>query len=194
MNKIEEYKKEKDGLDILRDVPRYATQSWEAITEGDRERLKWAGVFFRRQTPGHFMMRVRIPNGILSAMQVRTLAEISQEFGKGFADVTTRQQIQLRWFTINEVPEIWRRLAAVGLVSLQTGMDNIRGVVGCPAAGLTPNELFDASGVVREFTQMFLGDKAYTNLPRKFNVTITACKEACTHAESQVVALTPAVR
>jgi ferredoxin-nitrite reductase len=194
MNKIEEYKKEKDGLDILDVIPRYAADGWESITDGDKERLKWAGVFFRRQTPGHFMMRLRIPNGFLSATQLRTIGEISGEFGKGFADLTTRQQIQLRWFTINDVPEIWHRLRAVELLSLQTGMDNIRGVIGCPVAGLTPNELFDASAVVREFTQMFVGNKSYTNLPRKFNVTITACKEACTHAESQDIALTPATQ
>ncbi len=194
MNKIEEYKNEKDGLDILHDVPRYATEGWEAITDGDKERLKWAGVFFRRQTPGHFMMRVRIPNGITTATQLRALGEISEEFGKGFADITTRQQIQLRWFTINDVPEIWRRMESVGLVSLQTGMDNIRGVVGCPVAGLTPNELFDASPVVKEFTRMFVGNKEFTNLPRKFNVTITACKEGCTHAEAQDIALTPATK
>ena len=154
MNKIEEYKKEKDGLDVLSDIPRYAADGWETITDGDKERLKWAGVFFRRQTPGHFMMRLRIPNGIMSAMQLRTIGEISGEYGKGFADITTRQQIQLRWFTINDVPQIWERLQAVDLISLQTGMDNIRGVVGCPVAGLTPNELFDASRVVREFTQI----------------------------------------
>ena len=194
MNKIEEYKQEKDGLDILPEVPRYAAEGWEAITDGDKERLKWAGVFFRKQTPGNFMMRVRIPNGITSATQFRTLAEISEEFGKGFCDITTRQQIQLRWFKIENVPEIWHRLDMVGLVSLQTGMDNIRNVVGCPVAGLTPNELFDASPVVRQFTQMFVGNKAYTNLPRKFNVTITACKETCTHAEGQDIALTPATK
>ncbi len=194
MNKIEEYKKEKDGLDILHDLPRYAAEGWQAITDGDKERLKWAGVFFRRQTPGHFMMRLRIPNGIMTAMQLRTLGEISAEFGKGFADITTRQQIQLRWFTINDVPRIWDQLSAVNLISLQTGMDNIRGVVGCPVAGLTPNELFDASPVVREFTNLFVGNKAFTNLPRKFNVTITACKEVCTHAESQDLALTPALK
>ena len=194
MNKIEEYKTEKDGLDVLQDVPRYAAEGWEAIPEGDKERLKWAGVFFRRQTPGYFMMRVRIPNGIATATQLRVLAETSGEFGKGFADITTRQQIQLRWFTINNVPEIWQRLNGVGLITLQTGMDNIRNVVGCPVAGLTPNELFDASPVVHEFTQMFVGKKAYTNLPRKFNVTITVCKEACTHAEGQDIALMPATK
>jgi len=194
MNKIEEYKSEKDGLDVIADVPRFAAEGWESISDGDKERLKWAGVFFRRQTPGHFMMRIRIPNGIATATQLRAIGEITAEFGKGFADITTRQQIQLRWFTIENVPEIWERLWMAGLVSLQTGMDNIRNVVGCPVAGLTPNELFDASPVVQEFTRMFVGNKAYTNLPRKFNVTITACKEACTHAEAQDIALTPATK
>jgi len=194
MNKIEEFKSEKDGLDVLNDIPRYAAEGWQAITEGDKERLKWAGIFFRRQTPGHFMMRLRIPNGMLTAEQMRAVAIISQEFGKGFADLTTRQQLQLRWFTINDVPAIWNRLHAVNLISLQTGLDNIRGVIGCPVAGFTPNELFDASPVVHEFTQMFVGNKEFTNLPRKFNVTITACKEACTHAEAQDVAMTPALK
>ena len=194
MNKIEEYKKEKDGLDVLQDIPRYAAEGWQAISDGDKERLKWTGVFFRRQTPGNFMMRVRAANGMITATQLRTLADISREFGKGFADITTRQQIQLRWFTIHDVPEIWERLKSVGLLTLQTGMDNIRGVIGCPAAGLTPNELFDASPVVKEFTELFVGNREYTNLPRKFNVTITACKEACTHAEAQDIALTPATQ
>src|SRR5690349_10265650 len=125
MNKIEQYKNEKDGLDILQDVPRYAAEGWEAISEGDKERLKWAGVFFRRQTPGHFMMRIRIPNGIATATQLRTMGEISAKFGRGFTDITTRQQIQLRWFRIENVPEIWQQLWMAGLVSLQTGMDNI---------------------------------------------------------------------
>jgi ferredoxin-nitrite reductase len=194
MNKIEEYKKEKAGLDILDDIPRYAADGWEKITDGDKERLKWAGIFFRRQTPGRFMMRLRFANGLMNAPQLRTIGEISRDFGKGFADITTRQQMQLREFAINDVPEIWRRLRAVDLISLQTGMDNIRGVIGCPVAGLTPNELFDASRVARQFTELFIGNRAFTDLPRKFNVTITGCKEACTHAEAQDLALTPALK
>ncbi len=194
MNKIEEYKKEKAGLDILDDIPRYADAGWETITDGDKERLKWAGIFFRRQTPGRFMMRLRFANGLMTAPQLRAIGTISRDFGKGFADITTRQQMQLREFRINDVPEIWRRLHAVDLISMQTGMDNIRGVIGCPAAGLTPNELFDASIVAQQFTELFIGNRAFTDLPRKFNVTITGCKEACTHAEAQDLALTPALK
>ena len=194
MNKIEVIKSAKDGLDILDDIPAFSRDGWETIPAADRDRLKWAGVFFRRQTPGRFMMRVRISNGISTADQFRTLAAISADYGMGFADLTTRQQIQLRDFAIEQVPDIWDRLASVGLISLQTGMDNIRTVVGCPVAGLTPNELLDAAPIAEQFTNMFIGNREYTNLPRKFNVTITGCRENCTHADTQDVALTPAIK
>ena len=189
MNKIEAYKEEENGLDVKEDLTRYAVEGWETITDGDKERLKWLGVFFRRQTPGNFMMRLRIPNGVSNSAQFRSIASVSSDFGKDFADITTRQQIQLRWFQIDQVQEIWERLEAVGIVSLQTGMDNIRGIVGCPVAGLTPNELFDASPVAREYNDIFVGDRAYTNLPPKFNVTITGCLDSRTHAVTQDIAV-----
>ena len=194
MNKVEVLKAEKDGLDILNDITAFSKDGWESIPADDRDRLKWAGIFFRRQTPGRFMMRIRISNGISNSGQFRAIAGISDDYGKGFADLTTRQQIQLREFSIEQVPDIWQRLDAVGLISLQTGMDNIRTVVGCPAAGLTPHELMDASPIARQFTDMFVGNREYTNLPRKFNVTITGCLENCTHVATQDIAMTPAVK
>ena len=194
MNRIEDYKREKDGLAALADLPRYAREGWETIDDGDKERLKWLGVFFRRQTPGSFMMRLRFTHGVSNSAQFRVIADLSRDFGKDFVDLTTRQQLQLRWFGIDQVAEIWRRLAAVDLVSLQTGMDNIRGVVGCPVAGLTPNELFDAGPAARAYTAAFLGNREYTNLPRKFNVVITACLDQCCHSLTQDIALTPAVQ
>jgi ferredoxin-nitrite reductase len=194
MNKFEHIKAEKDGLDIVKEIPVFSQQGWEIITEGDLERLKWAGVFFRKHTPGFFMMRVRITNGITDATQLRILAAIAAEFGRGRVDITTRQQIQLRWLRIEDIPTVLTRLTEVGLTSLQTGMDNIRNIVGCPVAGLTPTELFDASPVARQFTAMFVGDKAFSNLPRKFNVTITGCRDNCVHAETQDLALVPATQ
>jgi ferredoxin-nitrite reductase len=194
MNKIEELKGQKDGLDVGADIPRYARLGVEAIEEGDVDRLKWWGVFLRKQTPGYFMMRLRIPNGVANTAQLRTIAAIANRVGRGLADITTRQQVQLRWIRIGDVPDILDRLLDVGLVTLQTGMDNIRNIVGCPAFGLTPNELLDASPAIRAFTAMFVGSKTYTNLPRKFNVGITGCRENCTHAETQDVALVPAVK
>jgi ferredoxin-nitrite reductase len=194
LNKIERYKREKDGLDVEGDIQRFIRDGWEAIGESDRERLKWLGVFFRRQTPGKFMMRIRMPNGFTNAEQINVIADLSRECGTGFVDLTTRQQVQLRGFAVGDLPHIWERLSAVDLVSLQTGMDNIRNVVGCPVAGLTDEELFDASRVVREFNDAFLRNKAFTNLPRKFNVAITGCTENCTHGETQDLSLTPAIK
>src|SRR5262249_58459710 len=130
--------------------------------------------------------------GRVTVPQLRTIADLSDEFGKGFCDLTTRQQIQMRWFRIEDVPEMWRRLNAVGLHSKQTGMDNVRGVCGCPLSGLTPHELLDASTVVRELEEILVGNSEFTNLPRKFNVTITGCLENCTHAETQDIGLVPA--
>ncbi|MDR7417074.1 MAG: ferredoxin--nitrite reductase [Armatimonadota bacterium] len=196
-NAIERLKAEKDGLEVGPDIPRFAALGWERIPKDDVERLKWYGIFLRRQSegePGYFMMRIRIPNGMATAAQVQELGTISQKLGRGIADITTRQQVQLRWIRIEDVPEILERLRRVGLTTLQTGMDNVRNVVGCPLAGVVRTELFDASPVVRAFTERVVGNRAYTNLPRKFNVTITGCVENCTHAETQDLALVPAVR
>ncbi len=194
-NKIEAVKLAKDGLDSKDDIERYAaTGNWEEMTEDDKHRFKWHGLFFRKQTPGHFMLRLRSTSGFHTAEQFRVIAELSDVCGKGFCDLTTRQQVQMRWFTINDVPAIWQRLEEVGLCSQQTGMDNIRGIVGYPVAGLTPHELLDASTVGREFTRRILGNKAYTNLPRKFNTTITGCLENCCHTETQDLALIPSYR
>src|SRR5439155_8394088 len=115
LNKIEQIKSEKDGLDVGADIPRFAALGVAAIPEGDLERLKWWGVFVRKHTPGHFMMRIRIPNGLSRAGQLRTLGALANEYGRGLADITTRQQLQLRWLTIAEVPTVLERLQAVGL-------------------------------------------------------------------------------
>jgi len=195
LNKFEQVKREKDGLDVLPDIKRYAEcGDAAAITEDDAQRMKWYGLFVRKQTPGHMMMRLRSVCGRMTAQQWRVIAGLSDIFGKGFCDLTTRQQVQMRWFSIGDVPEIWRQLHEVGLTSQQTGMDNVRGVCGCPAAGLTPNELFDATPVARQFTDMLVGNREFTNLPRKFNVTITGCLENCCHPETQDIGLVPAVK
>ncbi|MHB1424038.1 MAG: FAD-dependent oxidoreductase [Gemmataceae bacterium] len=194
-NKIEIIKEEKDGLDSLPDVLRLApANNWQEMTEADKQRAKWHGLFHRTQTPGNFMMRLRFNAGRGTARQLRVLADLSDQYGKGFVDLTTRQQIQLRWFTLADVPDILLRLEEVGLHGKQTGMDNVRGVCGCPVSGLTPHELFDAAPVLRQFNDMLIGNKEFTNLPRKFNVTITGCMENCVHPETQDLGLAPAYR
>jgi ferredoxin-nitrite reductase len=194
MNKFEAIKATKDGLDMLPDIERYARIGWEAITDDDKVRMKWYGLFFRKHTPGFFMLRIRIPNGIATADQMRTLGELANEFGRGELDLTTRQQVQLRWFRIEHVPAIFARLEAVGLEVRQTGMDNIRNVMGCPLAGITTHELFDASPAARAYTARFVGNKEFSNLPRKFNVAITGCVDNCVLLETQDIGLSPAIR
>jgi ferredoxin-nitrite reductase len=192
VNRIEALKAERDGLDVSEDLVRFAREGWRTIADDDKERLKWVGVFQRKPTPGHFMMRVRMPNGILTSAQARLLGEITKQSGRNVADITTRQQVQLRWVTIEQVPEVMTRLEAAGLSTLQTGMDNIRGVVGCAATGLTPRELVDTAPIADAFQRIFLGNRAFTNLPRKFNVTITGCPDNCTGPETQDIGMTPA--
>jgi ferredoxin-nitrite reductase len=196
-NAVEGYKAsmDGDGLRILRRLPQIIQRGAELLTPAEKELLKWVGVFYRRPTPGKFMMRIRMPNGFVSSGQLRTLAELSRRVGNSVLDITTRQQIELRGFTLDSIPVIWEKLAGVDLGSLQTGMDNVRNINGCALAGLTPHELFDASPVVQELDQIIVGSRGnpqFTNLPRKFNITVTGCMDNCTHSESQDIALIPA--
>src|SRR5262249_43946753 len=111
LNPVEKLKQEKDGLDALDDIEAFAESgNWQELTEDDKQRFKWHGLFFRKQTPGHFMLRLRMTSGFSNAKQFRVIADLCDEYGKGFCDMTTRQQIQLRWFGISDVPEMWKRL------------------------------------------------------------------------------------
>jgi len=196
-NSVEGYKASMggDGLRILEHLPEMIGRGADSLTPAEKELLKWIGVFYRRPTPGKFMMRIRMPNGFARAEQLRAIAELSRRLGNGIVDITTRQQIELRGFTLDSVPEIWERLRGVELRSLQTGIDNVRNINGCPLAGLNPHELLDASPVVQDLDRIIVGrdgNPEFTNLPRKFNITVTGCLDNCTHAESQDIALVPA--
>jgi len=196
-NTVEGYKASMsgDGLRILEHVPEIIARGAAALTPAEKDLLKWIGVFFRKPTPGKFMMRIRMPNGFVGSEQLRTIAELSRRLGNSVLDITTRQQIELRGFTLDTVPEIFEKLRGVDLRTLQTGIDNVRNINGCALAGLTPHELFDASPVVHELDRIIVGSKGnpeFTNLPRKFNITVTGCTDNCTHGESQDIALVPA--
>ena len=195
-NPIERYNAEKDGLDILQDIEDFAAEhrGWGTIASGDQERLKWIGTFFRKPTPCRSMMRVQVTNGQVTSGQLRTLAEIASNRGNGVLDLITRQQTPPKGIRINDVPQIVHALQGIDLSSFQTGMDNIRGVNCSPLAGLTSGELFDASPVGVEYTDLLLRNKEFTNLPRKFNVTLNGGLDNCTHTETQDIGMTPAVR
>jgi len=196
-NAVERYKASLggDGLRILELLPQIIPRGTESLTPAEKELLKCLGVFYRRPTPGKFMMRIRMPNGFARAEQLRAIAELSRRLGNGAVDITTRQQIELRGFSLDSVLEIWEKLRGVELRSLQTGLDNVRNINGCPLAGANPHELLDASPVVQDLDRIIVGEQGnreFTNLPRKFNITVTGCPDNCTHAESQDIALVPA--
>ena len=194
---VETYKAEVggDGLRIREWLPELIARGHESLTQAEKDLLKWVGVFFRKPTPGQFMMRIRMPNGFATSEQLFSIAELSRRLGNSVLDITTRQQVELRGFTLASVPEIWEKLRGVNLHSLQTGMDNVRNLNGCALAGLTLNELFDASSALFALDRILVGSDGnpeFTNLPRKFNITITGCLDNCTHNESQDIALVPA--
>lgn len=178
LNKFEKLKAEKDGLAVKAELEQFAKLGWEAMDETDRDhRLKWVGLFFRPVTPGKFMLRMRLPNGIITSGQMRVLAEVVQRYGAdGNGDVTTRQNIQLRGVRIEDVPDIFQRFEQAGLTSVQSGMDNVRNITGSPVAGIDADELIDTRGLCRKVQDMITnngeGNPSFTNLPRKFNIAI----------------------
>jgi ferredoxin-nitrite reductase len=197
-NKIESLKAEKDGLTLLHEIDRLASLGWEQIDEDDlNHRLKWLGVFFRKSTPGKFMIRMRIPNGVLTSAQMRLFGTIMENCGAdGVADITTRQNIQMRGIRLEDIPQIFKRFGEVGLTSLQSGMDNVRNITGSPVAGIDADELYDTRALAQEL-QDFLtnkgqGNPEFSNLPRKFNIAIAGCRDNSTHAEINDIAFVPA--
>ena len=198
LNKFEKFKAEKDGLKVKSQLEQFASVGWEAMDETDREhRLKWLGVFFRPVTPGKFMMRLRLPNGIINSTQIRVLGEVLQRYGDdGSADITTRQNLQLRGIRIEDVPDIFNQFQSVGLTSVQSGMDNVRNITGDPLAGIDADELFDTRDLVLQVQDMITnrgeGNPAFTNLPRKFNIAITGGRDNSVHAEINDLAFVPA--
>ena len=200
LNKFERFKAEKDGLAVKEELKRFAEMGWEAVDETDlTQRLKWLGIFFRPVTPGQFMLRLRTPNGILSSQKMRVLAEVVQRYGEaGSADITTRQNIQLRGIWLEDIPDIFERFHAVGLTSMQSGMDNVRNITGSPVAGLDASELIDTRGLVYKLQDMITnngeGNAAFTNLPRKFNIAVEGGRDNSVHAEINDIAFVPAYR
>ncbi|PZV19534.1 MAG: ferredoxin--nitrite reductase [Pseudanabaena sp.] len=197
-NKIEDLKSAKDGLAVKAEIAHFAEIGWEAIDNDDlQHRLKWLGLFFRKSTPGRFMVRMRIPNGLLSSQQMRVLASVVEKCGEhGVADITTRQNIQMRGILIEDVPEMFEKFRSVGLTSVQSAMDNIRNITGSPVAGIDANELYDTRELAIQVQNLLTnngeGNPAFTNLPRKFNIAIAGCRDNSTHAEINDLAFVPA--
>ena len=131
-----------------------------------------------------------MPNGLLTAKQVRTIAALSEEQGNGVADLTVRQNVQLHWIRIESLPEVFERLQAVGLRTTGACGDVARNITGCPLAGLDSREIFDVSPVALAIDRELGGNAEFYNLPRKFKITVTGCPEWCSYPEINDIGLT----
>lgn len=200
LNKVEKVKAAKDGLDVKNELEHFAKIGWESVDKADLEtRLKWLGIFYRPVTPGKFMLRMRVPNGILNSEQMRVLASAIERYGdEGTADITTRQNIQLRGIHLEDIPEIFAQFKEVGLTSIQSGMDNVRNLTGSPVAGIDPDELVDTRVMNQKVQDMITnngeGNYAFSNLPRKFNIAIEGARDNSIHAELNDLAFIPAYK
>lgn len=193
LNKMEFTKLEKDGLDVIETIVNtYSKEGFQSIESSDMDRFKWAGVYQQRPKDGHFMMRVRIPGGILSSEQARVLARIAQDYGRDLVDVTTRQAVQFHWLTVETLADIFDRLASVGLSSFEACGDCPRQIMGNPLAGIDPHEVFDTRPLVAELEKFFLLNREFSNLPRKYKISISANIHNAAHAQINDLAFTPA--
>lgn len=178
-NKVEEIKKAKDGLDVWPDLLRYSKEGYGAIEADDFTRMRWYGIYQQQPNEGHFMLRVKIPSGDVSAAQWRRMGEIARDYGQGIADITTRQNIQFHWLTIETIPEVLEKLGEAGLTTVGACGDITRNVTGCPVSGLAPDEIYDARPIVMEISNFFHGNKDFSDLPRKYKMTVAGCAHQC---------------
>ncbi|MET9906292.1 nitrite/sulfite reductase [Streptomyces sp. NPDC006476] len=191
LNGNEQFKKDDDGLNVRTRIETiYSKRGFDSIDPNDlRGRMRWWGLYTQRK-PGidggktailepeelddkYFMLRVRIDGGRLTTQQLRVIGGISEEFARGSADITDRQNIQLHWIRIEDVPEIWNRLEAVGLSTTEACGDCPRVVIGSPVAGIAEDEIIDGTWAVDEIHDRYIGSKEFSNLPRKFKTAIS---------------------
>src|SRR5689334_22655064 len=176
LNPNERSKKDDNPLNVRARIENiYAHRGFDSIDPADlRGRFRWFGLYTQR-APGidggrtailepeeledrFFMLRVRIDGGQLSLEQLRTVAGISREYARDSADITDRQNIQMHWIRIEDMPEIWRRLEGVGLSTTEACGDTPRVILGSPVAGVSADEILDATEAIREIADRFIGD------------------------------------
>jgi len=195
LNGNERTKKDDDALNVReRILNTYAVQGFDSIDGGDlRGRFRWMGLYTQRAAgldasftgmedeeqldARYFMMRIRTDGQRLSRWQLRVIGGISAEFARDTADFTDRQNIQMHWIEIENVPEIWRRLDTVGLQTTEACGDCPRGFLGSPLAGIAVDEVLDASGALKEISQRYIGNPEFSNLPRKFKTAISGLQD-----------------
>jgi sulfite reductase (ferredoxin) len=191
LNHNEEFKAQDDALNVRARIEEiYSKQGFASIPGDDlRGRMRWWGLYTQRRQgidggrtgslepheleDEYFMLRVRVDGGALSTQQLRVVGEISSEFARDSADITDRQNIQLHWVRIEDVPEIWRRLEAVGLSTTEACGDCPRVVLGSPVAGIAADEIVDPTWAIEEIHRRYIGNPEFSNLPRKFKTALT---------------------
>ncbi len=206
--KAERLKREMNPWAGLAEIRRFAREGFDSITpEWIGTYFRWWGVYTQGDGAGvlggkggvgnalpYFMVRIRIPNGLLSSHQLRTIANITERHARGIADITVRQNFQLHWVTIESLPEVLEALWSCGLNTLGACGDVPRTVTGCPLAGVDAHEIFDASPVALEADKFFAGNEEFYNLPRKFKTSISGCPVWCEYPEINDVGLTGVLR
>ena len=207
LNNVEKWKLARHPFEVAQAViDTYSKEGPASIARvpGEQERLKWVGLYPQRQGGDAFMMRIKVPGGALTAAQVREIGvaadayaegpEDSPVFGNRYADLTTRQDVQLHWIRIADVPRIWQRFWEVGLTTVQACGDSARNVCSCPVSGIDAKEMVEALPVAQAISAYFTGNREYANLPRKWKVAVTGCTEDCARVEINDVGLWPAER
>jgi sulfite reductase (ferredoxin) len=191
--RAERLKREKNPWLASSVVPEWANMYfkwWGIYTQGDG-----AGVTGGKGGEGlvsdYFMMRIGIPNGILSSPQLRVIGGLTRKYARNLADITVRQNIQLHWLTIESLPEVVDALTAIGLSPKGACGDVVRNVTGCPLAGVAADEILDASPIAREVAHLLTANPEFYNLPRKFKISITGCPSWCSYPEINDIGLTP---
>jgi sulfite reductase (ferredoxin) len=193
------------GLDEIR---RFAREGFDSIPpEWIGTYFRWWGVYTQGDGAGvtggqggvgralqRFMVRIRIPNGIMTSPQLRAIADLTRRYANGIADLTVRQNIQLHWVTIEALPEVLEGLWRVGLNTTGACGDVVRNVTGCPVAGVDADEMIDASPLVLETSQLLAGNAEFYNLPRKFKISIAGCHSWCSYPEINDIGLTAITR
>ena len=206
LNKVEKIKLERHPLEVYEAIIDTYSKDLAAMDEvpGEVERLKWVGIYPQKGGGDAFMLRVKVPGGILTPDQTRVVGRIASDFANGpipnphfgnnFLDLTTRQDVQMHWLKMGDIPEIWRRLEEVGITTVQACGDSARNVLCCPVSGLGREEVIDAYPVAQAISDYFTGNREYANLPRKFKMSVTGCLEDCAQAEINDIGMLPARR
>ncbi|MHB8572890.1 MAG: nitrite/sulfite reductase [Candidatus Dormibacteria bacterium] len=192
LNKNERMKKDNDGLEVRdRILNIYSRRGFDSIDPADLGgRFRWMGLYTQLpEEGGRFMMRVRVPGGRLSADQVDAIAEVARRYGEDVLDVTDRQNFQFHNLRIEDVPATWELLDSVGLTTLETCGDVTRNILGCPTAGVDAEEFLDATELVLQVGRRLVGTREFSNLPRKYKISISGCLHQCAAHEINDVGL-----